>query len=636
MTIGIGGWGSRRKPMSLVRAIAALAAARTSPSSPTAAPTSGILCATGKVKKLVYGFVSLDSIPLEPHFRAARQAGAIEAAELDEGMLQWGLYAAALRLPFLPTRAGPRLRRDAPSTRACAPCAPPTTTARSSSPMPALHPRRRAHPHEPRRRRRATASSSAPTPTSTTSSAWRPKRRFVSVRAHRRHRGPRSPRGPMHDPAHQPHDDRRRRRGAAGRALHRLRAGLRPRRGLPARVRGERAAIPEAWRAFQARVPRREPRRVPEARWRTVSDFTLGTRSARSPAPRPSAATARSSPAPSAPSPPSARAWRGRPSRRTCCSPTAWPAWSPTSTPSARLGEEGRRRLAALPRRLRHRVVGPAPRDDGRVADRPRAATRTSPASAPSSSPRRSSSACAARRATPSTTRPATGSPTTRRSASWPKVDVVSGVGLRPRRGAGAGGVALPRDPPRRSPTRASSTSTTPDHAMRLRSVHPGVARRGRGEEHRLPARRPRARRGDARAHRRRASPPARRHRPQRHSAQKELARMTGALAYPHLRSLRHPVPHHPDRHGLGRGRAADGGDQRGRRARHPRVGDDDAPSSWRPPSARCKSRTDRPFGVNLRSDQADIGQRVDFLIAREGEGRELRPGAAQGDRSSS
>jgi glutaconate CoA-transferase subunit A len=26
--------------------------------------------------------------------------------ELDEGMLQWGLYAAANRLPFLPTRAG--------------------------------------------------------------------------------------------------------------------------------------------------------------------------------------------------------------------------------------------------------------------------------------------------------------------------------------------------------------------------------------------------------------------------------------------------------------------------------------------------------------------------------------------------
>jgi glutaconate CoA-transferase subunit A len=69
-------------------------------------PDVGLLCAAGKVRKVVYGFVSLDSIPLEPHFRAARQEGRVEAVEFDEGMLQWGLYAAASRLPFLPTRAG--------------------------------------------------------------------------------------------------------------------------------------------------------------------------------------------------------------------------------------------------------------------------------------------------------------------------------------------------------------------------------------------------------------------------------------------------------------------------------------------------------------------------------------------------
>jgi glutaconate CoA-transferase, subunit A len=105
MTIGIGGWGSRRKPMSLVRAIA-----RSNLQGLTivsyGGPDVGLLCAAGKVKKVVYGFVSLDSIPLEPHFRAARERGALEVLELDEGMFQWGLYAAALRLPFLPTRAG--------------------------------------------------------------------------------------------------------------------------------------------------------------------------------------------------------------------------------------------------------------------------------------------------------------------------------------------------------------------------------------------------------------------------------------------------------------------------------------------------------------------------------------------------
>jgi len=105
MTIGIGGWGSRRKPMALVRALLR-SPARDLTIVSYGGPDVGILCRAGKVKKVVYGFVSLDSIPLEPHFRAVRQAAGVEAVELDEGMLQWGLYAAALRLPFLPTRAG--------------------------------------------------------------------------------------------------------------------------------------------------------------------------------------------------------------------------------------------------------------------------------------------------------------------------------------------------------------------------------------------------------------------------------------------------------------------------------------------------------------------------------------------------
>ncbi len=105
MTIGIGGWGSRRKPMALVRAILRSPLKDLTIVS-YGGPDVGLLCKAGKIKKLVYGFVSLDSIPLEPYFRAARQAGEIEAVELDEGMLQWGLYAASLRLPFLPTRAG--------------------------------------------------------------------------------------------------------------------------------------------------------------------------------------------------------------------------------------------------------------------------------------------------------------------------------------------------------------------------------------------------------------------------------------------------------------------------------------------------------------------------------------------------
>ena len=106
MTIGIGGWGPRRKPMALVRAILRSDLKDLTIVSWGGADV-GLLLRTGKVSKLVYAFVSLDSVPLEPNFQRARQAGAIaEVVELDEGMFQTGLRAAAQRLPFLPMRAG--------------------------------------------------------------------------------------------------------------------------------------------------------------------------------------------------------------------------------------------------------------------------------------------------------------------------------------------------------------------------------------------------------------------------------------------------------------------------------------------------------------------------------------------------
>jgi glutaconate CoA-transferase, subunit A len=70
-------------------------------------PDLGLLCSAGKVKRVYYGFVSLDSPPFyDPWFAKARTSGAIEAREMDEGMLRCGLQAAAQRLPFLPIRAG--------------------------------------------------------------------------------------------------------------------------------------------------------------------------------------------------------------------------------------------------------------------------------------------------------------------------------------------------------------------------------------------------------------------------------------------------------------------------------------------------------------------------------------------------
>ena len=105
MTIGVGGWGSRRKPMSLILAIIRAGIKDLTVVS-YGGPEIGLLSATGQLRKAIYGFVSLDSIPLEPHFRVARQTGEIEATELDEGAFYLGLMAAAHRVPFYPTRAG--------------------------------------------------------------------------------------------------------------------------------------------------------------------------------------------------------------------------------------------------------------------------------------------------------------------------------------------------------------------------------------------------------------------------------------------------------------------------------------------------------------------------------------------------
>lgn len=105
MTIGIGGWGPRRKPMALVREIL-----RSDLEDLTLVAYGGadvgMLCAAGKVRKLVFAFVSLDFIPLEPYFRAVRQAGTVDVTEIDEGMFLLGLKAAAMRIPFIPTRVG--------------------------------------------------------------------------------------------------------------------------------------------------------------------------------------------------------------------------------------------------------------------------------------------------------------------------------------------------------------------------------------------------------------------------------------------------------------------------------------------------------------------------------------------------
>ncbi|HVV10106.1 CoA transferase subunit A [Amycolatopsis sp.] len=105
MTLGIGGWGSRRKPMALVRAILRSGLKDLTVVS-YGGPDVGLLASAGKIRRLVFGFVTLDTVPFDPWFNRVREAGDIEVTEYDEGVFGTGLSAAAQRLPFLPTRAG--------------------------------------------------------------------------------------------------------------------------------------------------------------------------------------------------------------------------------------------------------------------------------------------------------------------------------------------------------------------------------------------------------------------------------------------------------------------------------------------------------------------------------------------------
>lgn len=104
-TVAIGGWGPFSKPMTLVREIV-----KSDLKDLTIMSFAGIdvdmLLAAGKVKKLVFAFVSLEGAPGVPYnYRRARAAG-LDVMELSEWMMIAGLKAAAMRIPFIPTRNG--------------------------------------------------------------------------------------------------------------------------------------------------------------------------------------------------------------------------------------------------------------------------------------------------------------------------------------------------------------------------------------------------------------------------------------------------------------------------------------------------------------------------------------------------
>lgn len=103
--VAIGGSALSRKPMALIRALAARGAGDYTVIVDVGGPDADLLLGMQKVRKLVYAFVGLEILGLAPHFRRARESAAVAFEEWTEYTVMAGLDAAVKRVPFLPTRS---------------------------------------------------------------------------------------------------------------------------------------------------------------------------------------------------------------------------------------------------------------------------------------------------------------------------------------------------------------------------------------------------------------------------------------------------------------------------------------------------------------------------------------------------
>ncbi len=250
MTIGIGGWGSRRKPMAAVRAIL-----RSDLTDLTVVSYGGPDVGPAvRRRQGGQGGVRIRHPRLHPH-RPPLQGGPPDRRHRGHGDRRGHVLPGpagrlpAGALPPHPGRAG--LRRAAGSIPSLRTVISPYDDGEELVAMPALR-LDAAVVHV----NRADASGLRPDPrTRPLLRRAVPRRRRAAVRDHRADRRHRPVRvgGPAPDHVHQPAADRRCGRDPGRRPLHRLRSRLRPGRGVPEGVRGRRRPIPTLWAAFRRR-----------------------------------------------------------------------------------------------------------------------------------------------------------------------------------------------------------------------------------------------------------------------------------------------------------------------------------------------------------------------------------------------
>ena len=104
-TIGIGGSPTTRKPIALVRELAASDVTDLHLVSFTGSVGIDLLVGSGSVASVASGYMGLGHFGRAPNFVAAVESGSVEDREYSEWLLLQRIRAAAMGVPFIPTRA---------------------------------------------------------------------------------------------------------------------------------------------------------------------------------------------------------------------------------------------------------------------------------------------------------------------------------------------------------------------------------------------------------------------------------------------------------------------------------------------------------------------------------------------------
>jgi glutaconate CoA-transferase subunit A len=104
-TVGIGGYFFYRHPMALCREIIRQGKRNLTVIAPLSGVEADILIGAGCVRKIIFGFLSLDVFGMAPNFRRKVESGEVEHEDYGDLALVRSIEAASRSVPYIATRA---------------------------------------------------------------------------------------------------------------------------------------------------------------------------------------------------------------------------------------------------------------------------------------------------------------------------------------------------------------------------------------------------------------------------------------------------------------------------------------------------------------------------------------------------